>query len=234
MSNKILRFDDEADWIESLVLAFLGEVKKAVARGQPDFHANLAGGKTPEPLYRALAAAPALAAASEDILVHLWVGDEREVPPDSDFRNGKMIAAIFGAGAAASAWKKPPVLHLWPSGQGAAARRAYARELGEVIGQPPVFDLSLLGMGIDGHTAGLFGVDETRERSASAAMSTLAPTEPKRRMTLSAEVLGGARCVMVLIRGQEKGKLLESLLKDQVYPISLVAGDIGVFYYLKQ
>ena len=234
MNNKILRFDNEADWIESLVLAFLGEVKKAVARGQSDFHANLAGGKTPEPLYRALAAAPALAAASEDILVHLWVGDEREVPPDSDFRNGKMIAAIFGAGAAASAWIQPPVLHLWPSGRGDTARRAYARELWKVVGQPSAFDLSLLGMGNDGHTAGLFNIDEASERSTSATLSTLAPVEPKRRMTLSAEVLRGARCVMVLIRGPEKGQLLESLLKGQVYPISLVAGNIGAFYYLKQ
>ena len=234
MNNKVLRFDEEADWVESLVSAFLREVGKAVQRGQSDFHANLAGGKTPEPLYRALAAAPALAVASGDILIHLWVGDEREVPPDSDLRNGKMIASIFGAGTAANAWKRPPVLHLWPSGRGEAVRGAYARELLEVVGQPLIFDLSILGMGNDGHTAGLFSVDEARERSDSIVLSTLAPAEPKRRMTLSAEALGDARRVLVLIRGPEKGKLLESLLKGQAYPLSHVVGASGVFYYLRQ
>lgn len=234
MNNQVFRFDNEADWIGSLVSAFLGEVKKAIARGQPDFHANLAGGKTPEPLYRALAAAPALAVASADILIHLWVGDEREVPPGSDFRNGKMIGAAFGAGAAAGRWIRPPVLHLWPSGPGDAACIAYAHELGEVIGRPPVFDLSLLGMGNDGHTAGLFSPEDTRSPPGIVAFPTLAPSEPKRRTTLSARVLGSARRIVIPIKGPEKGLLLDALLKGEVCPISLVAGNTGVFYHLKQ
>lgn len=234
MNNKVFRFDNEADWIESLVSAFLKEVEKAAERGQSAFHASLAGGKTPEPLYRALAAAPSLAAASADILIHLWVGDEREVSPDSDFRNGKMIAAAFGPGAAASAWIRPPVLHLWPPGAGGVASILYARKVCEAIGQPPVFDLSLLGMGNDGHTAGLFSLEDTSKPPGLVAFPTMAPSAPARRMTLSAETLGRSRSIVIPIKGPEKGLLLDAVLKGDIYPISLVAGAAGVFYYLEQ
>ncbi|HWP68472.1 MAG TPA: 6-phosphogluconolactonase [Rectinemataceae bacterium] len=234
MNNKVFRFDSEADWIESLVAAFLKEVEKAAERGQSEFHACLAGGKTPEPLYRALAAAPALAAASADILIHLWVGDEREVPPDSDFRNGKMIGAAFGPGAAASAWIRPPVLHLWPPGSGGVASILYAGKVCKAISQPPVFDLSLLGMGNDGHTAGLFSLEDTRSPLGLVVLTTMAPSAPTRRMTLSAETLGRSRSILIPIRGPEKGLVLDAVLGGATYPISIVAGSAGVFFYLRQ
>jgi len=228
---RVLRFESESSWTEGIVSAFLEEVLKAVSRGQASFHASLAGGSTPEPIYRALAADPTLAAASADISIHLWVGDEREVPPDSDFRNGKMIAAAFGA---ANAWIQPPVLHLWPAGPSGASCDLFADELVGAMGRRPVFDLSLLGMGTDGHTAGLFSLGDTRNSAGLIAFPTLAPTEPRRRMTLSAETLRSSRSLLIPIKGGEKGSVLDAMRESVVYPISLVAGTRGIFYYLRQ
>jgi 6-phosphogluconolactonase len=153
------------------------------------------------------------------------------VPQDSDFRNGKMIAAAFEP---ASAWRHPPVLHFWPEGPSDIACDLFASELVRAIGRRPVFDLSLLGIGADGHTAGLFSLDDTRKPSGLIAFPTIAPAEPSQRMTLSAETLKNSRSLLILAKGGKKGTVLDDLRNGVVYPISLVAGKQGIFYYLEQ
>jgi len=231
----LCRFEDEGAWIGRIVRDFEGAVEAAIGRRQAVFHASLAGGNTPEPAYRALAAAPSLAALSGKIRIHLWVGDEREVPADSPMRNGKMIASVFGEGAAfvsaVASWRHPPVVHLWPEGDREKACVAYAEEIEKTIGGMPVFDLAILGMGADGHTAGLFSMADAM--AESLAIATEAPSQPVSRMTMSAALLRRSRHTMIFVRGLEKTAMLDKVLKDDRFPLNIAAGSPATIYYLE-
>lgn len=246
MIDRALRFDNEEAWLNAIVADFLSAIQAAIDRGQSAFHASLAGGGTPEPAYRALAAAPSFAALCGRIDIHLWVGDEREVPADSPDRNGRMIVSAFGGEARAG--RSAAVIHTWPEGDRLAACAAYSRELSLALGPLPIFDLALLGMGADGHTAGLFSIADIAASDGAAsfevagaplgippiAIATTAPFEPRRRMTLAASVLKRSRVAMILARGREKAAMLDALAKGGLFPIALATGQNALFYYLEQ
>jgi len=100
-----------------------------------------------------------------------------------------------------------------------------------VMGASPVFDLSMLGMGADGHTAGIFS--SGAQAGELLALPTTAPLEPKMRMTMSAGLLKASRTTMVLVRGAEKLPTLEAVLKGGAYPLNLALGARSAFYYLE-
>ena len=230
------RFLDQAAWIARILADVETAAIAAIHRGQSTFNVSLAGGKTPEPVYRSLASDPSLAALSARISFHLWVGDEREVPADSPLRNGRMIASVFGDGAgAAGAWARPPVLHLWPEGEAGKAGKAcaaYAREIEGMLGASPAFDLAILGMGADGHTAGLFSAEDAASRDpAGLTLKTTAPSEPRSRMTMSASLLSRSRGTMILVSGREKEPMIEAVLAGGIFPLALATGPGAAFYY---
>lgn len=245
------RFLDQAAWIARILADVETAAIAAIHRGQSTFNVSLAGGKTPEPVYRSLASDPSLAALSARISFHLWVGDEREVPADSPLRNGRMIASVFGDGAGAAcaagaalaaaaatpaaapcAWTRQPVLHLWPEGEAGKACAAYAREIAGMLGASPAFDLAILGMGADGHTAGLFSAEDAASRDpAGLTLKTTAPSEPRSRMTMSASLLSRSRDTMILVSGREKKPMIEAVLAGGIFPLALAAGPGAAFYY---
>jgi|GEM_PF-498347 len=262
MIGRVLRFGDEAAWLSAIVGDFLAAIQAAIDRGQSAFNANLAGGGTPEPVYRALAAAPSFAALGGRIDIHLWVGDERDVPADSPDRNGRMIASAFGAtafgageggaagaGAAAPTRGRSPIIHSWPVGDRLTVCTMYSRELSSALGPLPIFDLAVLGMGVDGHTAGLFSIADIAASDGGAAsfeaagtplgippiaVPTTAPFEPRRRMTLASSALKRSRATMILARGREKAVTLDAIAKGDPFPIALATGPNALVYYLER
>jgi len=253
MSIFLRRFSDLDLWTSAMLACFEEAVKAAVGRGQSVFHASLAGGGTPLPVYEVFAAAPSLAALSADILIHLWVGDEREVEASSPFRNGRMIARVFMnvAVSGTPGWERPPVLHLWPDGDRIAACAAYASEIEELLGPKPEFDLFILGMGTDGHTAGLFSLADvamslvdpgslpasrTRESRtlASHTLATTAPSEPRLRMTMGASLIRRSRATMILARGRGKAAIIDAILSGGEYPLSAAVNSGAEFFYLEE
>jgi 6-phosphogluconolactonase/glucosamine-6-phosphate isomerase/deaminase len=243
LRHSIHRFSDETTWIERILRDFEGALRMAIGRGQVVFHVSLAGGNTPEPVYRALAVAPSIAGLSAEILIHLWVGDERDVPAESPLRNGRMIASAFGEGTAAACWQRPPHLHFWPQGDRLDSCTVYAREMLAAMGERPVFDLVLLGLGVDGHTAGLFPpVAGETAPTLQVHLATLtrltklttAPSEPKSRMTMSSDLLKSARRAMVLVRGREKQEILGMVSEGGAFPVNSAIAPSAVFYYLEQ
>lgn len=227
---RLLKSFDEAAWIGGAVEAVTAAIVGALERGQKRFDASLSGGTTPAPLYAALAASPAVAGLAARIGLHFWVGDERDVPADAPDRNGAVIAAalagILGAALA--------TLHRWPEGGRAAACARYAEEIRAALGPEPVFDLALLGMGADGHTAGLFSMDQVRAADTASALTlaTRAPSPPVDRMTMGAALLRRSRSVIVLLRGGAKADTLRAVLSGAPFPAASVAGPGAVFHYL--
>ncbi|HEY9054370.1 MAG TPA: 6-phosphogluconolactonase [Rectinemataceae bacterium] len=199
-------------------------------RAVPGFHVCLAGGRTPAPLYSALAADPDLAALSESLGLHVWVGDERQVDQDSLLRNSRMIELAFGP---AGSWPRPPVIHPWPSGEADAACASYLAEIRAALGPgPPGFDLEVLGLGSDGHTAGIFSLDSLGGHGACAP--TWAPSEPRSRMSLFPPILASAPYILVPVRGPDKAPILAELSAGLDCPFARVLGSRGRILYLPE
>ena len=188
----------------------------------------LSGGSTPKRLY-ALLASPDYAARVPWTRVHWFFGDDRVVPWDDARSNVRMVREAFGHGS-----EIPPThLHFIPSDEGAdSGARAYERTLVDAYGADrldpdrPLFDLVLLGLGEDGHTASLFpgkpAVDETRALAAPVPEAGLAPFVP--RITLTVPALTSARHVLFLVTGAGKREPLARLAKGEDLPAGRVQG----------
>lgn len=154
----------------------------------------IAGGSTPREVYRTLRGADA-----DWPRWHVYFGDERCLPAGDPERNSTM---------AAQAWLDhvaiPPArIHAIPAERGAdAAARAYSETL-RGVGD---FDLVLLGLGEDGHTASLFPGDHPGDAAdAPDALAVFnAPKPPPERVSLSANRLSRTRAAMFLVTGEGK------------------------------
>jgi 6-phosphogluconolactonase len=212
---EILRFPDEEAWIEAALTAFRSAAEAAGTRGSETLRLCLAGGRTPEPVYRALARIPL-----RGLRVELWLGDEREVDSASPDRNGSLVLRAFRN----CSWDPAPDFLLWPEGPAEEACRAVEARLRAL--DEPCFDLSFLGVGEDGHTAGIFPGGPEAGETERLAVPSRAPAEPRARMTLSPRALASTRMLFYLLRGPAKRGLAERLaagMPRDLPPAELVA-----------
>ena len=152
-------------------------------------HIALSGGGTPRPAYESAARL-----APDWGVVELWWADERCVPPDDERSNYRLVRESL----LDRLDRKPAIEHrvLGELSPGEAAD-AYDAELGGVV-----FDLALLGIGPDGHTASLFpndpALDELGRRAAAV------PRPDVDRVTATIPQLNASETVLFLIIGEEK------------------------------
>lgn len=205
------------------VHAILSAAHEAIARSG-SFHIALAGGGTPRNIYRRLAGSQA-----EWDKWHIYFGDERCLPPEHAERNSRMaLDAWLGAGSIPHAQ-----IHLIPAELGAEA--AAARYCAELDGLAQ-FDLVLLGLGEDGHTASLFpGHDWGLEAEAPAALAVHdAPKPPPDRVTLSAQRLSASRQVIFLVAGAAKRQAVHDWNAGLPLPAAAITPAQGVTILLEE
>lgn len=182
------------------VVRVLGE---AVAqRGRASL--ALSGGSTPKGLYRLLAQERGLPWDR----VHLFFGDERHVPPDHPESNYRMAReTLFEPLIQAGALPSANVHRVEAERPAADAADRYQAALEGFFGAGrPVFDLILLGMGSDGHTASLFPhTPALEERSRQVVANPVAKLSTD-RITFTYPVLDAAREVLFLVAGAEKAE----------------------------
>jgi 6-phosphogluconolactonase len=194
----------------------------------------LSGGSTPRRLYRHLASPPYREAFPWS-QVHWFWGDERFVPADDPQSNYRMVRETL-----LSQVPIPPsnVHRVVTDGLGLAeAAASYEREIKSFYGADridparPIFDVTLLGLGPDGHTASLFpGSVTLQEQSrwvAAVSDSQLGP-----RITLTYPALNSSRQAAFLIEGDEKREILGRFRQgDRTLPATRVrpAGALWVF-----
>ncbi len=191
----------------------------------------LAGGSTPKPLYQAIRDANL---PWEKI--HVFWGDERYVSPDSDDSNQKM---------ARSAWLDLvdiPANNIHPIPTGAqdpaTDAQTHEAELKNFFqlenGQFPAFDLILLGMGDDGHTASLFPFTEALK--VDDRLVTVGNKNGEPRLTFTVPLINNARCVMFLVAGENKQSALEQIFASTAdemnYPSRLIQPKGGELWWL--
>jgi 6-phosphogluconolactonase len=198
------------------------QAAEQAVRERGRFTIALAGGSTPEKTY-SLLAQPGYSSRIDWSRADLFFGDERFVPPDDPRSNYGMARRTLLSSVSVPADHVFPVPTDRPSADEAAA--SYAETLAAAFGvtdrrRPPRFDLILLGLGDDGHTASLFPHAPTlAERDLWVVASppgTLPP--PVDRITLTYPVLNAAREVLFLVSGEKKAAVLQEVLEGHPSP----------------
>jgi len=186
----------------------------AVARhGQ--FTLALAGGTTPKPLYELLAA-PAQAEAFPWQDTQVFFGDERDVPSDNADSNYRMIQdALLGAVPIRLENVHPM---LGDTSDLDATADQYADQIVKIVPPGddglPAFDLILLGMGGDGHTASLFPGSEALDEADRLVTSAFVPVLRRCRLSFTLPLINAAHSVLFLVTGRDKAEALATILGD--------------------
>ena len=179
------------------------------------FHCALAGGGTPRQLYRCLAT-PWAADRIEWSRVWLYQSDERVVPPEDPLSNWGMIRhELLDRVPLPPDHGHPMIPDAGAAGdpEGAAARydALLRTRLSQAEDGAPVFDLILLGVGSDGHTASLFPGSPALEERSRYAVTVETTAVPTQRITLTPPVIESAREVIFLVAGEEKAEIVARL-----------------------
>jgi 6-phosphogluconolactonase len=182
----------------------------------------LTGGSSPKQLYRLLASEKYAKRIPWD-RVHWFIGDERFVPSSDPLNNMSVAREIF-LDRLAPQDRIHPIATDTATSDEAADR--YEHELKSFYGTDdldparPLFDLVLMGVGPDGHTASLFpgypALNETKRWVVGVPKANVAPFVP--RVTLTLPALASCREMLFEVAGTEKRAILDKLLKDESLP----------------
>ncbi|MHB1083622.1 MAG: 6-phosphogluconolactonase [Thiobacillus sp.] len=204
----------DADTLVTQLADALCEAAEAAIATRGVFHLVLAGGSTPAALYRTLAHRHA-----GDERWHVWYGDERCLAMDHPERNSVVIETAW-----LSASHIPPE-NRRPMQAERGPHDAAALYAGWLSGAAD-FDVVLLGMGEDGHTASLFPRHGWGEQPDSADVLAVygAPKPPPERVSLSVARLNRSRRVWFVITGAGKREALQRWKEGEALPIAAVHG----------
>jgi 6-phosphogluconolactonase len=216
--SKIEVFPD-ADAVAEHAAGMLIDFANQSIQNHGFFSLALSGGKTPQILFQKLAEKQ-----MSWEKVHLFWVDERCVPPDHPDSNYDLTARVLLNHIDIS-WQN---IHRIP-GELPSERAAalYELELHRFFGeQMPVFDLILLGLGTDGHTASLFPGDpglEEKKRWVIGVKHEVPPLPLVDRVTLTFPILEAARTIEFLVSGREKSSILQSIVTGNSNPNEIPA-----------
>lgn len=223
--NREVRILADADAVcRAAAEEFVGAANEAV-KEKGSFTVALSGGSTPKKLYERLATDEALRAQVPWDKLHFFFGDERHVSPDDAESNFRMAQEAVFSKAPLKPEQIARIKGEYPDG--AKAAREYERVLRDFFklsdAQFPRFDLVLLGMGPEGHTASLFPGTKALYEKKRLAVSNWVGKFYTERITLTAPVFNNAARVIFLVQGEDKAPALKAVLEGPYEPEQLPA-----------
>jgi 6-phosphogluconolactonase len=217
---------------EALARLVAGFIAARVSGASGGFGLCLSGGSTPKRAYELLAD---LRTSFDWRKIHLFWGDERFVPPDHRDSNFRMAREALIDHVPIPAAQVHPI----PTNSGTPERAAamYEATLQSFYGsktldpERPLFEVTLLGLGEDGHTASLFpGTKALDERAAWA--TSIIGVKPEPRISLTFPALESSRVIVFIVSGEKKRDILARVLaNDMTLPAARFAtrGTIHIF-----
>ncbi|MFN2355160.1 MAG: 6-phosphogluconolactonase [Desulfopila sp.] len=209
-------------------------VSSAALERRPGFSLVLAGGSTPGELYTLLAR-PYWRDRMEWPRVHVFFGDERCVPPDHHDSNYRMARETLLSAVPIPSEQIHRIRgEADPDEEAAAYQQRIERQLPVISPDNPLFDLVLLGLGEDGHTASLFPGDAALQSRALAtavkAPRTMTPALPRISLTHHGIML--SRYICFLVHGRNKQEIVRAVLADSSgrYPAALIQKNTVSWY----
>ncbi len=200
---------------------------------QPRFDIVLSGGNSPANLFSRIAK------KYSDVIswdrIHFWWGDERCVPPESENSNYKMANDLL---LSRISIPKENIHRI--KGENVPEEEAirYANEIETNLnyrGENPVFDLVILGLGEDGHTASIFPDQlELFEEEEICAVSQH-PITGQKRITLTGRVLNNSSRVFFLVIGGNKAQRISEIMNDdeaaKLLPAYYISPNTGILIW---
>ena len=217
-------FCDDADDLARRAADLFAQFAREAITERGKFTVALSGGSTPQKMYECLAS-PEMSAQINWAGVFVFWGDERFVPknsPDSNF--GRAQAALLSRVALPVSnvfpFPIPPSVTDLADGASRMVNTLSAFWETADLSDPPVFDLILLGLGDDGHTASLFPgspvIDTVQNWVVGTPPGTLPPPVP--RLTLTLPVINAARQILFLVSGASKAEAVQDILENHPTP----------------
>jgi len=207
-----------ADALQADAVKMISVAAQSAISARGEFHIVLAGGGTPRAVYESLAGM-----RTDWSAWHIYFGDERCLPPNHPERNSSM---------ARESWLRHvniPHMQIYMIPAELGAVRA-AQEYTKLLQGLDYFDLVLLGLGEDGHTASLFPGQECGADPSGPAVLAVhdAPKPPAERVSLSAWRLSRARKVMFLVAGAGKRDAVNKWRAGDAIPARSIMPEAGV------
>ncbi|MDG6778044.1 6-phosphogluconolactonase [Thiomicrorhabdus sp. zzn3] len=219
LKNGWLCFDNPSELASYAVQTIVDTAKLAI-QSRHAFHFVTAGGTTPLHIYKKLAEIEANAACTDMAWEawHVYMGDERCLPADDPELNRTALEEAWLNHSAIPLQNR----HLMKGELGAIqAAQDY-----ENCVKDTWFDITLLGMGEDGHTASLFpGHSHAHEADRLVQTEFSSPKPPAERITLSAKCLGHSRQVIKIVTGSGKKEAVKAWLNGTDLPIAQIHGE---------
>jgi 6-phosphogluconolactonase len=215
IKRKIRVFDNlsEVQFVELGLHKIRDLANNAITR-RGYFHIALAGGETPRRLYQSLRRVQ-----TDWKCWHFWFSDERCLPSGDKNLNYTMI------------WEEllsfidfnPDNVHPICGFKGPMQA---AREYNQTIKDTPTFDIALLGLGEDGHTASLFPDNEAAEIVCGDTIAIQnAPKLPAERVSLSSQRLCRSECIIFLVSGEVKRDIVRDFIEGKPMPSTKINGQ---------
>ncbi|HZH02470.1 MAG TPA: 6-phosphogluconolactonase [Myxococcaceae bacterium] len=223
-----LRICQTADALARESAEYLVEraIETVKARGR--WTVALSGGSTPERLFQCWAE-PALRDRMPWAQVHLFWGDERHVPPDHEDSNYGMALRAFISSVPiteANVYRMPA-----ENSDAATAAAAYEETLRRFFALPnnafPRFDLMLMGLGPDGHTASMFPGNDALTEGRRWVVAPYVPQFSTYRISITFPVINAAEEVMMLVSGESKAPAVKEVREGPRDPLRLPAQAIA-------
>lgn len=239
MQKPMIRvLDDLPRVAEAAADEFVARAKRAIDH-HGRFTVALSGGSTPKALHTILSERTGKNPKLIDwARVQIFFGDERHVPPDHADSNFRMANETL-----LSKVPVPPAnIHRVraENADAAAAAADYDGELAKAFrlkgeNQLPRFDLILLGMGPDGHTASLFPGTTAVHELNKRVVANWVPKFNTWRITFTRPVINHAECVLLMVCGQDKANPVREVMgqgSPDVYPVKYVQPTHGELIWL--
>lgn len=235
-SHGTIRVVENLDAVAHAAADLFADLSEA-ARARGTFRVALSGGSTPR-AFHALLASPAFRNRISWSHIAFYWGDERFVKPDDPESNYRMAHDTLLSQVPVS----DSQIHRVQTeiGDPAAVAAQYEDEIERDFhlqsGQQPRFDLILLGMGPDGHTASLFPHTGALHAHDRIVVANAVPKLNTYRITLTAPAINHAAQVVFLVAGEDKADALAQVLAGprdpETYPSQLIAPPAGMLTWL--
>lgn len=227
MYTRVVRLEDALD-VSTVVAQRLLSRLIEIQASQPVAHLCLTGGDAANAMYEIFAE---LADGSEldPAKLQLWWGDERFVPATDPQRNSLQAVSRL----ARTVSLKSADTHMMAAQDGRKDPHESAAEYEAELGDTG-FDITLLGIGADGHIASLFPDHPSSEPTTRAVIGvTDSPKEPSERISLTVQTLNRSAEVWYIATGEQKADAVaRTIAGDRALPGSQVHGTTATFWYL--
>lgn len=236
--NQKIKIVTDAEAMRKVAAETLVEHIRETLQKRAVYSVALSGGSTPSRLYALLAGDAVIRDQIPWNRVHFFWGDERHVSPDHPDSNYRMADTALLSKAPIPS----PNIHRIRAEDSDAHKAAadYEQEIRRFFkidaGQMPRFNCVLLGMGPDGHTASLFPGTAALEETKHLVVANWVEKFQSYRITMTVPVFNNAERIIFLVSGQEKAKLLKSVLahrrESDPYPVQLIRPEHGELIWL--